>query len=137
MHENKRSRLDDENEESSAGIRTNSEPEVTIEAPTKPCSQENKTNRIGDELEESSADNRTDLEPITVESPGPTTSHSQDDVMIVGDVQVARPEVIDLEKLPTIRQGKRSYAVFTSAVSFMIRPNLFRTSVNTALSSFV
>ena len=48
-------------------------------------------------------ESRKDNEPITIESP--TISRSQEDVMIVGDVQVARPEVIDLEKLPTIRQG--------------------------------
>lgn len=79
-----------------------------------------KRSRIGDEtLEETVAGNtvdsgptaiethttesRTDNEPITIESPA--ISRSQEDVMIVGDVQVARPEVIDLEKLPTIRQG--------------------------------
>ena len=48
-------------------------------------------------------ESRTDNEPISIESP--TISCPQEDVMIVGDVQVARPEVIDLEKLPTIRQG--------------------------------
>ncbi|XP_020619157.1 E3 ubiquitin-protein ligase RNF4-like [Orbicella faveolata] len=54
-------------------------------------------------LETHTTESRTDSEPTTVESP--TISRSQEDVMIVGDVQVARPEVIDLEKLPTIRQG--------------------------------
>lgn len=54
-------------------------------------------------VETHTTESRTDNEPITIESP--TISRSQDDVMIVGDVQVARPEVIDLEKLPTIRQG--------------------------------
>lgn len=54
-------------------------------------------------IEQRTAENEVDSEPITVESP--TISRSQEDVMIVGDVQVARPEVIDLERLPTIRQG--------------------------------
>lgn len=35
--------------------------------------------------------------------------------MIVGDVQVARPEVIDLERLPTIRQGIVHSSYFTSS----------------------
>ena len=54
-------------------------------------------------IEPHTTESRTDNEPITIESP--VISRSQEDVMIVGDVQVARPEVIDLEKLPTIRQG--------------------------------
>lgn len=54
-------------------------------------------------VETRTTENRIDNEPITIESP--TISRFQEDVMIVGDVQVARPEVIDLEKLPTIRQG--------------------------------
>lgn len=54
-------------------------------------------------IETHTTESRTDNEPITIESP--TISRSQEDVTIVGDVQVARPEVIDLEKLPTIRQG--------------------------------
>lgn len=54
-------------------------------------------------VETRTTESRIDNEPITIESP--TISRSQEDVMIVGDVQVARPEVIDLEKLPTIRQG--------------------------------
>lgn len=54
-------------------------------------------------IETHTTESRTDNEPITIESP--VISRSQEDVMIVGDVQVARPEVIDLEKLPTIRQG--------------------------------
>ena len=103
----KRSRLheDNKNEESSTETRTDSESVVTIESPTAESSSENKRRRICDDTEESSADIGPDIEPSTVESPAPTASHSQEDVMIVGDVQVARPEVIDLERLPTIRQG--------------------------------
>ena len=55
------------------------------------------------ETQTTCTESRTDNEPITIESPA--ISRSQEDVMIVGDVQVERPEVIDLEKLPTIRQG--------------------------------
>ena len=105
----KRSRLheDNENEESSTETRTDSEPVISVESPTTQCSPENKRRRVCDDTEEGSADIGTDNQPITIESPGPTTSHSQEDVMIVGDVQVARPEVIDLERLPTIRQGNQ------------------------------
>lgn len=105
----KRSRLheDNENEESSTETRTDSEPVISVESPTTQCSPENKRRRICDDTEEGSADIGTDSQPIAIESPGPTTSHSQEDVMIVGDVQVARPEVIDLERLPTIRQGNQ------------------------------
>ena len=71
--ENKRSRLDDVNEESPQGS-TTSELATAINAPTT----------------------------------------SQDDVMIVGDVQVGRPEVIDLERLPTIRQGTSNYISMAS-----------------------
>jgi len=109
VHENKRCRLDDENEESSATTTINAEPEITVESPTAPGSTNNKRSRICDNTEESSAGVRTDHEPITIESPGPTPTRSQEDVMIVGDVQVASPEVIDLERLPTIRQGNCSW----------------------------
>lgn len=70
MPENKRSRLDDVNEESPQGS-TTSDLGAAINAPTT----------------------------------------SQDDVMIVGDVQVGRPEVIDLERLPTIRQGNSNISM--------------------------
>jgi len=109
VHENKRSRLDDENEESSATTTINAKPEITVESPTAPGSTNNKRSRICDNTEESSAGVRTDHEPITIESPGPTPTRSQEDVTIVGDVQVASPEVIDLERLPTIRQGNCSW----------------------------
>lgn len=102
---NKRSRVDDVNEESPQGS-TTSESAATVNPPTTPDSQENKKGKNDNNNEQqSSVRNGTDNEPITIESPGPTTSHSLDDVMIVGDVQVGRPEVIDLERLPTIRQG--------------------------------
>ena len=106
-HKIKRSRLHEgnENEENSTETRTDSEAVINVESPTVQCPSENKRRRICDDAEESSADIGTDSQPITVESPGPTATHSQEDVMIVGDVQVARPEVIDLERLPTIRQG--------------------------------
>lgn len=42
-------------------------------------------------------------------SQGLSPTRSQEDVIILGDVQVARPEVIDLEHLPTIRQGNNDY----------------------------
>lgn len=83
-HENKRSRIDNETEESTSPTENTALNEPVPEEPH-------------------SAESRADSEPITVESP--TGTHSPDDVMIVGDVQVARPEVIDLENLPTIRQG--------------------------------
>jgi len=70
-------------------------------------------------LETHTTESRTDSEPTTVESP--TISRSQEDVMIVGDVQVARPEVIDLEKLPTIRQGTIHSSCLISA-SYKLSP---------------
>lgn len=107
MPVNKRSRVDDVNEESPQGSTTR-ESAATVNPPTTPDSQENKRGKNDNNIEQqSSVRNGTDNEPITIESPGPTTSHSLDDVMIVGDVQVGRPEVIDLERLPTIRQGNR------------------------------
>jgi len=118
VHENKRSRLDDENEESSATTTINAEPEITVESPTAPGSTNNKRSRICDNTEESSAGVRTDHEPITIESPGPTPTRSPEDVMIVGDVQVASPEVIDLERLPTIRQGGSVVVDLTNDASF-------------------
>ena len=63
-------------------------------------------------IETHTTESRTDNEPITIESP--TISRSLEDVMIVGDVQVARPEVIDLEKLPTIRQGTTTLKLLIS-----------------------
>jgi len=63
-------------------------------------------------IETQTTESRTDNEPITIESP--TISRSLEDVMIVGDVQVARPEVIDLEKLPTIRQGTTTLKLLIS-----------------------
>ena len=105
MPVNKRSRVDDVNEESPQGS-TTSESAAAVNPPTTPDSQENKRGKNDNNIEQqSSVRNGRDNEPITIESPGPTTSHSLDDVMIVGDVQVGRPEVIDLERLPTIRQG--------------------------------
>ena len=100
---NKRSRVDDVNEESPQGSTTSESAAAAVNPPTTPDSQENKNDNNNEQ--QSSVRNGTDNEPITIESPGPTTSHSLDDVMIVGDVQVGRPEVIDLERLPTIRQG--------------------------------
>lgn len=111
---NKRSRVDDVNEESPQGS-TTSESAAAVNPLTTPDSQENKNDNNNEQ--QSSVRNGTDNEPITIESPGPTTSHSLDDVMIVGDVQVGRPEVIDLERLPTIRQGN-------SKVSMASRPIL-------------
>ena len=109
MPVNKRSRVDDVNEESPQGS-TTSESAATVNPSTTPDSQENKRGKNDNNNEhQSSVRNGTDNEPITIESPGPTTSHSLDDVMIVGDVQVGRPEVIDLERLPTIRQGNRKF----------------------------
>ena len=107
LDKNKRRRLENENDENPAGNRTDSEPVIAIESPTEPHSPDSKRSRINEDAEESSAGIRTepDHEPITIESPGPMPTRSQEDVMIVGDVQVARPEVIDLERLPTIRQG--------------------------------
>lgn len=112
---NKRSRVDDVNEESPQGSTTSESAAAAVNPPTTPDSQENKNDNNNEQ--QSSVRNGTDNEPITIESPGPTTSHSLDDVMIVGDVQVGRPEVIDLERLPTIRQGN-------SKVSMASRPIL-------------
>lgn len=115
---NKRSRVDDVNEESPQGS-TTSESAATVNPPTTPDSQENKRGKNDNNNEQqSSVRNGTDNEPITIESPGPTTSHSLDDVMIVGDVQVGRPEVIDLERLPTIRQGGSVVVDLTNDASF-------------------
>lgn len=83
-HENKRTRNDNQNGESTSLAENNANNEPVSEEPHS---------------EETAADR----EPITVESP--TDSLSPDDVTIIGDVRVARPEVIDLDKLPTIRRG--------------------------------
>ncbi|CAH3122706.1 E3 ubiquitin-protein ligase RNF4 [Pocillopora verrucosa] len=83
-HVNKRTRNDNETEESTSLTENNTNSEPANEEPHS---------------EETAADR----EPISVESP--TESHSPDDVTIIGDMRVARPEVIDLDKLPTIRRG--------------------------------
>jgi len=109
---NKRSRVADVNEESPQGSTTSESAAAAVNPPTTPDSQENKRGKNDNNNEQqSSLRNGTDSEPITIESPGPTTSLSQDDVMIVGDVQVGRPEVIDLERLPTIRQGNNKVSM--------------------------
>ncbi|KAJ7392509.1 E3 ubiquitin-protein ligase rnf4 [Desmophyllum pertusum] len=112
LRENKRSRIDDETEESTTENTVDSEP-VTVDSQT--------------------AESRTDSEPITVESP--TVSRSQEDVMIVGDVQVARPEVIDLERLPTIRQGGSIVVDLTNDSSFYDSNVVDLTRENSADSS--
>lgn len=66
---------------------------------------ENNTNSEPANEEPHSEETAADREPISVESP--TESHSPDDVTIIGDMRVARPEVIDLDKLPTIRRGTK------------------------------
>lgn len=83
-HENKRTRYDNETGESTSPTGNYANNEPVSEDP---------------HLEETAADR----EPITVESP--PDSLSPDDVTIIGDMRVARPEVIDLDKLPTIRRG--------------------------------
>lgn len=81
-------------------------PLINEESPDEHLSSDKKRRRITDDSEESSANITTNInEQITVGSQGPSPTRSQEDVIILGDVQVARPEVIDLEHLPTIRQG--------------------------------
>lgn len=114
--------LDDDNRhvESSEKSRTNEGTAMAEEANAAPYPPNRKRRRICSGVEESMEDIRTDSEAVmkesstnlrtdgeahTSESLGPAPTRAQEDVMIVGDVQVARPEVIDLERLPTIRQG--------------------------------
>ncbi|XP_078358876.1 uncharacterized protein LOC144643486 isoform X2 [Oculina patagonica] len=110
--ESKRSRIDGETEESVAENTVDSDT-VTAESHTA----ESRTDSEPIPIESHTAENRLDSEvPITIESP--TISRSQEDVMIVGDVQVGRPEVIDLERLPTIRQGGSVVVDLTNDSSF-------------------
>lgn len=99
--ENKRRRIDGETEEN---VGENNAESDTVTTESRTTESRTDSEPITDTIAESpTAENRIDSEPIAVESP--TISRSQEDVMIVGDVQVTRPEVIDLERLPTIRQG--------------------------------
>ncbi|XP_029212837.2 uncharacterized protein [Acropora muricata] len=76
------------------------------ESPDENLSSDKKRRRIADDSEDSPSNITTNInEQIAVGSQGLSPTRSQEDVIILGDVQVARPEVIDLEHLPTIRQG--------------------------------
>lgn len=81
-------------------------PLINEESPDENLSSDKKRRRIADESEDSPSNITTNTnEQIAVGSQGLSPTRSQEDVIILGDVQVARPEVIDLEHLPTIRQG--------------------------------
>lgn len=135
LPETNRCMLDDDNRhvESSEESRTNEGTAMAEEANAAPYPPNRKRRRIYSDAEESMEDIRTDSEAVTKESStnlrtdseahtseslGPAPTRAQEDVMIVGDVQVARPEVIDLERLPTIRQGGSVVVDLTNDASF-------------------
>ncbi|XP_068745190.1 uncharacterized protein [Montipora capricornis] len=133
-----RPQVEDKLEESSSEGSGNTAPLINEDLPSEQFSSNKKRRRICDDSEGSSTNITTHTEQIAVESQsqGPSPTRSQEDVMIVGDVQVARPEVIDLERLPTIRQGGSVVVDLTNDGSFRDNNVVDLTRENSADSSF-